>query len=145
VDIKFKLYRLSDFKGKEGTFYVDCILMLDWEDPSLALAATNDENGLIEPDFHEHFWPKPELLNKAPDSPEFDEWETTLPKYKRDKKNKNGWGEHRCALTYKFRAILFARLDFRKFPFDSQALEISVKLLSVSTSVVPLFFSLHTQ
>ena len=36
VDIKFKVKRLSDFDAKTGTFYVDCLLMLDWEDESLA-------------------------------------------------------------------------------------------------------------
>ena len=59
VDIKFKVKRLSDFDSKAGTFYVDCLLMLDWEDESLADA---DES----PDFMEHFWPKVEILNQTP-------------------------------------------------------------------------------
>lgn len=49
VDIKFKVRRLSDFDSKSGTFYVDCLLMLDWEDPSLE-NAKNKEN----PDFGDH-------------------------------------------------------------------------------------------
>ena len=46
VDIKFKVRRLSDFNSKSGTFYVDCLLMLDWEDPSLENAKNKDD-----PDF----------------------------------------------------------------------------------------------
>ena len=59
VDIKFKVKRLSDFDSKAGTFYVDCLLMLDWEDESLADADKS-------PDFMEHFWPKVEILNQTP-------------------------------------------------------------------------------
>ena len=62
VDVKFKVYRISDFDGKRGTFYVEFVLMLDWVDPSLELAK-KDRDGVGIPDFHEHFWPKPELLN----------------------------------------------------------------------------------
>jgi|SaaInlStandDraft_1057018.scaffolds.fasta_scaffold429150_1 hypothetical protein len=57
VDIKFKIYRLSDFDAVGGTIFATFIVALDWEDPSLSLA----ENDI--PDFYEHFWPKPELLN----------------------------------------------------------------------------------
>ena len=53
VDVKFKVYRLSDFDGKAGTFYVETVLMLDWVDPSLEIAGDT-----ADPDFHEHFWPK---------------------------------------------------------------------------------------
>ena len=99
--------------------------MLDWVDPSLELADHDM------PDWHEHFWPGVELLNLTPDTPDLPEFDTILPKYKKDYKNKEGWGVHRAALTYKFRSVVFARLDFRKFPFDAQALELSVKLLSI--------------
>ena len=46
VDVKFKVRRLSDFNSRNGSFYVDCLLMLDWEDPSLANAKNKDN-----PDF----------------------------------------------------------------------------------------------
>ena len=81
VDIKFKVYRISDFDGKRGTFYVDFVLMLDWLDPSLELCENNN------PDFHEHYWPKPELLNLSPDSPDLPDFESIVPKYKKDEKN----------------------------------------------------------
>jgi hypothetical protein len=125
VDIKFKVYRISDFDGKRGTFYVEFVLMLDWLDPSLELCENNN------PDFHEHYWPKPELLNLSPDSPDLPDFESIVPKYKKDEKNCNGFGIHRASLTYKFRAILYSRLDFRNYPFDSQALELSIKLSSI--------------
>jgi hypothetical protein len=55
------------------------------------------------PDFYEHFWPKPELQGLTPDGvadgPDFS---TIEPKYKRDKGNKKGFGEHRAALTMKW-------------------------------------------
>ena len=56
IDIKYKVYRLSDFNQVEGTIFVTFVLCLDWHDPSLALVP----NGQA-PDFYEHFWPKPEL------------------------------------------------------------------------------------
>ena len=46
VDIKFKVYRLSDFDQRRGTFYIDFVLMLDWVDPSLELAATHSSAGV---------------------------------------------------------------------------------------------------
>ena len=126
VDVKFKIYRLSDFDQVAGTVFVTFVLMLDWEDPTLSLV-TNGE----EPDFYEHFWPKVELLGLTPDGvadgPDMD---VITPKYKRDKGNKKGFGEHRAALTMKWSTKLYVNLDFRDYPFDHQAVEIQIKLMS---------------
>tara|TARA_B100000795_G_C22518139_1_gene330319 strand:- start:252 stop:527 length:276 start_codon:yes stop_codon:yes gene_type:complete len=62
VDVKFKVYRISDFDQVAGTIFVTFVLCLDWCDPSLEIA-TNTKS----PDFFEHFWPKPELLGLTPD------------------------------------------------------------------------------
>ena len=125
VDIKFKVYRLSDFDPTTGTFYIDFILMLDWADESLSLAADNV------PNFEDHFWPKAELMNLAPDNDDLDFGEKGfMPKYKRDKSNEFG-SVHRATITLKARRTLYARLDFHQFPFDKQVLELTVKLLSV--------------
>ena len=125
VDIKFKVKRLSDFCAKAGTFYVDCLLMLDWEDESLADAEKS-------PDFNEHFWPKVEILNQTPGQ-EKPDYEGTKPKYKKSKDKKDGmfFGVHRAALTIQVQLTLFARVDFRQFPFDHQTLELSLKLSSI--------------
>ena len=122
VDIKFKVKRLSDFDSKRGTFYCDALLMMDWEDESLSIATTKSS-----PDFFEHFWPKAEIQGKTPDSeaPGMED----LPKYKFDVKKK--FGEHRATLTIPFCMVLFARVNFREFPFDHQTLELSLKLLSI--------------
>ena len=117
VDIKFKVRRLSDFDSKTGTFFCDTLLMLDWEDPSLA-RATNGE-----PDFSQHFWPKAEMLGVTPSGGEEPPWDTTKPKYKPVKeKGSNVVKEHRATITVNYRMVLFARCNFRK--------EIDVVLLS---------------
>jgi hypothetical protein len=129
VDVAFKIYRVSDFDPTAGTLFVSFVLMLDWEDKSLSIAGNPKS-----PDFHEHFWPKPELLGLTPDGvatgPDYDE---VKPKFKREKMDQKEpkFGEFRSALTYKYDAKLYTRLDFRDFPFDSQALELQIKLLSV--------------
>ena len=66
VDVKYKVYRISDFDQKRGSFYIDFVLMLDWLDPSLELADARGAN------FKEHFWPKAELMNMTPDSEALD-------------------------------------------------------------------------
>ena len=100
--------------------------MIDWEDKSLSIS--EEEN----PDFHEHFWPKPELLGLTPDGiADEPKWEEVEPKYKHDKGNSKGFGEHRASLTMKFSTKIYTRLDFRDYPFDHQAIELMVKLLSV--------------
>jgi len=125
VDIKYKVKRLSDFDSKTGQCFVNVLLMLDWEDKSLAIAENQDS-----PDFHEHFWPKAEMQGLCPGEgpPDVD---AISPKYKRDKGNKKGFGEYRATLTIQFQNVLYARVDFREYPFDHQTLEITVKLLSV--------------
>ena len=134
VDVKFKVYRLSTLDQKEGTFFVDFILMLDWIDESLELAAEP-------PDFADHFWPRGELLNLAAgeDAMDFDDAKFK-PKYKKDKHPKfgrtvplgdNKVSVHRACITIKVRRTIFARLDFHEFPFDKQVLELTIKLLSV--------------
>ena len=42
-----------------------------------------------------------------------------------------GYGIHRASLTLKWNTKIYTRLDFRDYPFDQQAIELSIKLLSV--------------
>jgi hypothetical protein len=142
VDVKFKVYRVSDFDPLAGTFFIDFMLMLDWCDPSLGLS-----DGKKKPDFANHFWPKAELMGQTPgDAGDLDFADDGFaPKYKPDKDKKtkqpaakysskfdmNELCHHRAAITMKVRRTLFARLDFHEFPFDRQFLELSIKLLSV--------------
>ena len=132
VDIKWKIKRLGEFDSKAGTFFVDGLLMLDWEDKSLELGGKS-------PDFMEHFWPKVEILAAIPgeEQPNYAE---ILPKFKMDKrkKGKDGaiiegpkFGKYRATLTMPVAMTLYARVDFRQFPFDHQTLELSLKLGSI--------------
>ena len=50
VDIKFKVYRLGCFSQKDGNFFCDFMLMLDWVDESLSLVRDDEV-----PDFKNHF------------------------------------------------------------------------------------------
>ena len=130
VDVKYKVYRISDFDQKRGSFYIDFVLMLDWLDPSLELADGRGAN------FKEHFWPKAELMNMTPDSDALDfDNPAFYPKHKQHRVDKDGpapfGGIHRATITMKIRTTLFARLDYHQFPFDKQTLELTVKLLSV--------------
>jgi hypothetical protein len=61
------------------------------------------------------------------------DYEGTKPKYKKsiDKKDGMFFGVHRAALTIQVQLVLFARVDFRQFPFDHQTLELSLKLSSI--------------
>ena len=61
------------------------------------------------------------------------DYEGTMPKYKKsiDKKDGKFFGVHRAALTIQVQLVLFARVDFRQFPFDHQTLELSLKLSSI--------------
>jgi hypothetical protein len=112
VEVKFKVRRLSDWDSKAGTFYVDCLLMLDWEDPSLS-RATDSEN----PDFADHFWPQAEMEGVTPGGGDEPDWENTKPKYKPEfEDDKNKTGEvicHRATITIKYKMVLFARCNFR--------------------------------
>ena len=126
VDVKFKVYRLSSFDQKAGTFYCDFVLMLDWIDESLSLVPDGEV-----PDFKNHFWPKAELMNMVPGEEDinFDEY---LPKYKKDNRTTSDPAMiHRAAITIKVRRTLFCRLDYHAYPFDQQVLELSIKMLSV--------------
>ena len=130
VEVKFKVYRVSDFDMKRSTFYCEVIVMLDWEDPSLEAHTKEGYPGGKNVDFRYHFWPKLELLNQTLDANDEPDWDETLPKYKR-RSGKGNTIEHGGSLTVKFRANFFAKMDYRKFPFDYQDLELSIKLLSV--------------
>ena len=65
------------------------------------------------------------------DGPAGEDFVDIHPKYKVDKENKSGFGIHRAALTFKYNTKIYTRLDFRDYPFDQQAVEIQIKLLSV--------------
>ena len=119
VQVKFKIYRLSCFDQKEGTFFCDFILMLDWEDQSLSISEKNP------PDFHDHFWPKCEVMNMAPgeDDIDFTDEKAVAPKLKK--------GSNHASMTIHVRRQLCCRLNFHEFPFDRQVLELSIKMLSV--------------
>ena len=65
------------------------------------------------------------------DGPTGEDFVDIHPKYKVDKENKSGFGIHRAALTFKYNTKIYTRLDFRDYPFDQQAVEIQIKLLSV--------------
>ena len=126
VDVKFKIYRLGCFDQKEGTFYCDFVLMLDWVDESLSLVAEGEV-----PDFKNHFWPKVELMNMIPGEDDLDFTDQSFwPKLKKDK-NAEGLQVHRASITIKARRSLFCRLDYHNFPFDRQVLELTIKMLSV--------------
>ena len=131
VEVKFKVRRLSDFDSKSGTFYADVLLMLDWEDPSLALSDNSPD-----PDFNEHFWPQAEFQNASPASGEAPDWSKAKPKYKPDRDDPNK-PIHRATITILYKMVLFARCDFREYPFDRQALELTIKLLSVNIPCLP--------
>ena len=80
VDVKFKLHRISDFDQKKGCFCATFVLMLDWNDPSIALS-----DNIKKPDFKLHFWPKVEIIqttHNCPDTPNLEEFP---PKYKPSK------------------------------------------------------------
>ncbi len=138
VDVKFKVYRVSDFDPLSSTFFVDFTLMLDWCDPSLEMAA-----GEKLPNFANHFWPKCELMGQAASDNSSLDFNEYPPRYKPDKRGryptKSGMSDlcrHRATITMKVRRTLYARLDFHEFPFDKQYLELSVKMLSVSIAGV---------
>ena len=126
VDIKMKMYRISDFDQKAGSFNVTFVLMMDWEDPSIELAKTDDK-GRKNPDFSKHFWPKVEIINCTSESPE----QKGKPKYKPDKSSMFGGSIHRATTTQKYQCVLFVRPNYADFPFDTQILEISLKLSGI--------------
>ena len=105
--------------------------MADWEDPSLEI--TENRRSI---NWYEHFWPKFEIQGFMEDSmgarsPDFD---ATKPKYKPDLLHHRALEEicitgHRASLTLKWTGMIFTRIDDGTFPFDSHALEISVKVL----------------
>ena len=114
-------------------------MLADWEDPSLQIAGNKKV-----PDFTEHFWPKFEIQGFMDDSmgarsPDFDakKWH---PKYKPDHNPDKNQQEicitgHHASLSLKWTGEIFTRIDDGTFPFDSHALEISVKVLPVFLSL----------
>ena len=72
------------------------------------------------------------MQNTSPDSNGEPNWQETKPKYKKDESGK--YATHHASITVRYQATLFARCDFREYPFDQQTLELSIKLLAV---VVP--------
>ena len=99
-------------------------MMMDWLDPSLAKA---NPNKVI---WEEHYWPKAEILNLTPDSPDLPKPEEHPPKLKLDKDKKFG-GMYRASSTIKYKWVMYTRSNYRDFPFDNQTLEISCKLSSI--------------
>jgi hypothetical protein len=124
VDVKFKIYRVSDFDQKRGTIYVEFIMMLDWNDPSLEIA--DDQK---KPDFRQHFWPAIEILNLTSDSPDPPDSNSAPPRLKFD--NSNEFGKWRCTITTKYKCTIYSRNNYSDFPFDYQTLEISCKLANI--------------
>ena len=130
VEVKFKIYRLGCFDQKEGTFYCDFLLMLDWVDESLSLVPDDEEV-----DFSNHFWPCAELMNMIPGDEDLDfSHEESKPKYKKEKKGEPK--KYHASITMKVRRSLFCRLDYHDFPFDRQVLELTIKMLSVRIPVL---------
>ena len=126
VDIKIKAYKICELDGRRGTFFAEFVLMMDWSDPSLALAANRKK-----PDFTQHFWPAVEILNLTNDSPDLPLAIDSPPKYKKMTSDLKNWGIHRAAITIKYKCIFFGRFEFSRFPFDSQTLEMTCKLRSI--------------
>ena len=126
VDVKFKLHRISDFDQKKGCFCATFVLMLDWNDPSIALS-----HNIKKPDFTLHFWPKVEIIQTTHNCPEMPNLEDYPPKYKPSKNNDDGFGFHRATTTVKYRTELFVTPQYSDFPFDSQTLQISCKLMGI--------------
>ena len=99
-------------------------MMLDWLDPSLVKADPLNVN------WNEHYWPKAEILNLTPDTPDIPKPEEHPPKLKLDKDKKFG-GMYRASSTIKYKCVMYTRSNYRDFPFDNQTLEISCKLSSI--------------
>ena len=99
-------------------------MMLDWLDPSLVKADPLNVN------WNEHYWPKAEILNLTPDTPDIPKPEENPPKLKLDKDKKFG-GMYRASSTIKYKCVMYTRSNYRDFPFDNQTLEISCKLSSI--------------
>jgi len=125
VDVKLKLHRVSEFDQKRGTWACTFVLMLDWVDPSLSMAANP-----LKPNFEDHFWPKCEILDVANDSP--DPPSPPAPKYKPELPPKQGtFGIHHATTTTKYTCVIYVSPNYSDFPFDVQILQISVKLLGI--------------
>ena len=91
-----KFTGLAASDQKEGTFYCDFMLMMDWVDESLSLVAPNEV-----PDFRNHFWPKVELMNMCPDQDDLEFGNSNYyPKHKIDRKAE-GDQVHRATITMK--------------------------------------------
>ena len=140
VQVKFKIYNIRHLNDVEGSVDVDFVLMLDWEDESLAMLENHDskdsdgehtdgeKNGdapeVVEDDDFipkNHFWPRVEILNIKSQNGGLD-MGLTLPKRKSSKKH-----PYRVSITHHCVYTFHMLLNFRAFPNDEQVIGLSIK------------------
>jgi hypothetical protein len=116
VEVGFFLVNLSGVAERSETFDADVYLDFRWRDPRLAFDGTEPRRFLEEAavaQLEDMWWPQVELVNTA--EPDITNRALTI--------RPDGSVEYMLGLTSEFRT----NLDLRRFPFDSQTLDIRVE------------------
>lgn len=116
VEVGFFLVNLSGVAERSETFDADIYLDFRWRDPRLSFEGTEPRRFLEEAaiaQLEDIWWPQVELVNTA--EPAITNRALTI--------GPDGSVEYLIGLTSEFRT----NLDLRRFPFDSQTLDIRVE------------------
>jgi len=122
VDVTLKIYRVEDVDVRNNTFSSVFNVMLDWEDPSVSLANSEDQF-----DGTSHFAPK-YAIDNASSVQELGDGRRSHPR-----RDNTTW---HVKWTSKYQAVLKTPLNPEKYPFDFQELRYSIKPNTVDSSIL---------
>ena len=107
----------------------------DWLDPSLQRNHLSDEELLHTAstiDWSQHFIPNIELLDAVDYTIIGGDGSGMIMPRLRPKDHKT---KDHCTMSVKYSATMKSRFDFRRFPFEKQILQLSMKALSISDGI----------
>jgi hypothetical protein len=129
IEVRLTLHinKIYDIKPVDESYSIDAYLTADWIDPrARALVPETEEKIVLEDDLvddiRETLWnPSFELIN------------ITGPKENSNKRvyiHKDG----KVVYTERFKAVMHSDMNFRKFPFDTQELKITIEPFAYASS-----------
>ena len=128
VDVAIKIYELSDINALDCTFNCVFVVLLDWVDPSLEMLEIPRSAEAI--DWTQHFFPRIELVDAKRDMIAELGQGGDVPRV-RPRDPVTGECNH-VTLTAKMKATIKSRFDFRRYPFETQVLQLLIKAHTVS-------------
>jgi hypothetical protein len=129
IEVRLTLHinKIYDIRPVDESYSIDAYLTADWIDPrARTLVPETEEKIVLEDnlvdDIRDELW-----------SPSFEVINITGPKESSNKRifiHKNG----KVVYTERFKAVMHSEMNFRKFPFDSQELKVTIEPFAYASS-----------